>query len=146
MLRVDALGQRQRLRLAVHAQPAVVAAEAAVVRVFGRLPLSQEAQRRPRARRHLGVVLGCEAREAEAVEALGTRVVGIRPRAPALGILARPQGSLHVVHLQDVGGAAAEAASGLLGDVVRRQVDQVQVSGAQGVAGVVVAVGREEDF
>lgn len=50
------------------------------------------------------------------------------------------------MHLQDVGGAAAEAAQSLLGDVVRGQVHQVQVPGAQGVAGVVVAVGGEEDF
>lgn len=70
VLRVNPLRQRQRqrLRLAVHAQPAVVAAEAAVMLVLGRLPLSQEAQRRPRARRHLGVVLGYQAREGKTVE------------------------------------------------------------------------------
>lgn len=107
MLRVDALGERQRLRLTVHAQPAVVAAEAAIVLVLRRLPLSQEAQRRPRARRHLGVGFGREAREGQAVEDLGARVVGIRPRESALGVLARPQRTLNVVHLQDVGGAAA---------------------------------------
>ena len=47
------------------------------------------------------------------------------------------------MHLQDVGGTATESVSGLLGNVV---VDQVQVSGAQGVTGVIVAVGGQEDF
>lgn len=106
MVRVNALGQRQRLRLAVHAQPAVVAAEAAVVLVLGRLPLSQEAQRRPRARRHLGVGFGREAGECQAVEDLGARVVRIWTRDLTLGFLTRPQRTLHVMHLQDVGGAA----------------------------------------
>jgi hypothetical protein len=43
MLRVNALRERQRLRLTVHAQPAVMTAEAAVVLVLARLPFSQEA-------------------------------------------------------------------------------------------------------
>lgn len=107
VLRINALGQGQRLRLAVHAQPAVVAAEAAVVLVLGWLPLSQEAQRRPRARRHLGVALGREACEGQAVEELGARVLGLRPRDPPLGVLAPPRRSLHVVHLQDIGRTAA---------------------------------------
>ncbi|KAK1331343.1 hypothetical protein QTO34_009296 [Cnephaeus nilssonii] len=89
--RVNALGERERLRLTVHAQPAVVPAEAAVVLVLGRLPLSQEAQRRrPRARSHLGVVLGPEAREGQAVEELGTRVVWVRARNLAWGSWSGP--------------------------------------------------------
>lgn len=119
LLRVHALGQRQRLRLAVHAQPTVVAAEAAVVRGLGQLPLSQEAQRRPRARCYFGVVLGRGACEGQAVQELGARVVGLGPRPAALGVLAWPRRRLRVVHLQDVGGASAQATSGLLGDVVR---------------------------
>lgn len=146
VLRVHALRQGQRLCLTVHAQPAVVAAEAAVVRLLGRLPLSQEAQRWPRTWCQLGVVLGREAREGQAVQELRAGVVGLGPQDVALGFLARPGRRFHVVHLQDVGGAAAQAASGLLGDVLRGQVDQVQVSRAQGVTGVIVAVGGEEDF
>lgn len=145
--RVHALGEREGLRLTVHAQPAVVPAEAPAVLVLGWLPLSQKAQRRrPRARSRLGVVLRPEARERQALEELGTAVVWVRTRSLALGVLVRPRRGLDVVHLQDVGGAAAEAAERLLGDVVRGQVHQVQVAGAQGVTGVVVTVGGEEDF
>lgn len=63
------------------------------------------------------MVLGWESCEGQIVEELCTRVVGAWALSSALGVWLR--WSLHVVHLQDIGGAAAEAAEGLLGDVLR---------------------------
>lgn len=87
-----------------------MAAETAVVRLLGRLPFSQEAQRRPCSWRHLGVVLRRKACEGQVVQELGTGVIGV---------LAWPRRRLHIVHLQDVGGTAAQSVPGLLGNVVR---------------------------
>lgn len=51
-----------------------------------------------------------------------------------------PGESPELVDLENIGSAAAQRVNGLLGQILRRRVEEVQLTGAQSVAGVVVTV------
>lgn len=51
-----------------------------------------------------------------------------------------------LVDLEDIGRTAAQQVQGLLGKSLWGRVEQIQVTGTQGVAGVVVAVRWQENL